>query len=107
MLFGWGAANPGAASGRMIFFVPGGWILGGVTIPIDILPDWLHVVFNVFPLVWEYRFSRDIILRGASFWDISDRFGGFMIYTGVLALLVCLRFYLERRAPQAHKGPVA
>lgn len=98
MLFGWGAANPGIAASRMILFIPAGFILGGATNPLDILPAWVHVVSNVFPLVWAYRFARDIILRGASFMDIAHEFGGFMIYTGILAVLVCIRFYLGRRA---------
>lgn len=97
MLFGWGAANPGIAASRMILFIPGGFILGGATNPLDILPAWVHIVSNVFPLVWAYRFSRDIILRGASFMDIAQEFGGFMIYTGALAVLVCLRFYHDRK----------
>lgn len=98
MLFGWGAANPGIAASRMILFLPGGFILGGMTSPLDILPGWVQIAFNVFPLVWEFRFTRDIILRGASFMDTAQEFGGFMIYTGVLALLVCARFYHERRS---------
>ncbi|WP_371373618.1 ABC transporter permease [Sporomusa aerivorans] len=104
MLFGWGAANPGIAASRMILFLPGGFILGGMTSPIDILPSWVQVVFNVFPLVWEFRFTRDIILRGAAFMDTAQEFGGFMIYTGVLALLVCIRFYQEQKSVLAKKS---
>jgi ABC-2 type transport system permease protein len=96
VLFGWGAANPGVAASRMIFFIPGGFILGGMSGPLDLHPGWVHVVSNVFPLVWEYRLVRDIILRGASFMDITQGFGGFMIYTGILAVVVCIRFYQDR-----------
>lgn len=97
ILFGWGAANPGVAASRMILFIPGGFILGGMSGPLDLHPGWVHVVSNVFPLVWEYRFTRDIILRGASFIDIAQVFGGFMIFTGILAVLVCIRFYHDRK----------
>jgi ABC-type multidrug transport system, permease component len=97
MLFGWGAANPGIAIGRMILFIPGGFILGGASGPLDIVPAWVHILSNVFPLVWAYRFVRDIILRGAAFLDIAQEFGGFMIFSGILAGLVFIRFYRERK----------
>ena len=97
MLFGWGAANPGLATSRMILFIPAGFILGGMTGPVDILPNWVLVVYNAFPLVWVYRFARDVLLRGAGFFDIAPEFGGFMIYTALLGILVCLRFYHERK----------
>ena len=97
ILFGWGAANPGVAASRMILFVPAGFILGGMSGPLDLHPGWVHVVSNAFPLVWVYRLVRDIILRGASFMEVSQEFGGFMIYTGILAVIVCIRFYHERK----------
>lgn len=106
MLFGWGAANPGIATSRMILFIPAGFILGGATNPLDILPAWVHVVSNVFPLIWAYRFSRDIILRGASFMDIASEFGGFMIYTGILAVLICIRFYYDRKIVLSQQNSV-
>ncbi|MBP2665898.1 MAG: putative efflux protein, partial [Firmicutes bacterium] len=91
MLFGWREVDPGSAASKMILFVPGGFILGGFSNPMDIVPAWGQVVYNVFPLVWEFRLIRDIILRGAAFMDIARDFGGYMIYTGVLALLVSAR----------------
>ena len=96
LLFGWNAANPGVAASRMILFIPGGFILGGMTGPIPILPDWAQLLSNFFPLVWGYRFARDILLRGASFMDCAQDFGGFMIYTGIIAVFFCIRFYRER-----------
>ena len=96
LLFGWNAANPGVAASRMILFIPGGFILGGMTGPIPILPDWAQLLSNFFPLVWGYRFARDVLLRGASFMDCAQDFGGFMIYTGIIAVFFCIRFYRER-----------
>jgi len=98
LLFGWREVDPGGAASKMILFVPGGFILGGFSNPMDIVPAWVQVVYNVFPLVWEFRLIRDIILRGAAFMDIARDFGGYMIYTGVLALLVSARFYHDRKA---------
>ena len=37
LFFGWTAANPGIASSRMILFIPGGFILGGMTGPTTFL----------------------------------------------------------------------
>ena len=44
------------------------------------LPEWAQLLSNFFPLVWVYRFARDVLLRGASFMDCAQDFGGFMIY---------------------------
>lgn len=61
----------------------------------NVLPVWVQVVSNVFPLVWGYRLLRDVMLRGAGFWDCLWEFGTFMIFIGVLAVLVHLRFGYE------------
>ena len=66
LFFGWTAPNPGLASSRMILFIPGGFILGGVTNPISHLQPWVVNVSHIFPLTWQFHFTRDIIQRGAS-----------------------------------------
>lgn len=105
ILFGWSAANPGVAASKMILFVPGGFIFGGQSGPFAILPLWAHYVCHAFPLVWEFRLVRDIILRGATFIESAQLFGGYMIYSGVLVLLVCLRFG-RARAHLLREGPI-
>ena len=97
LLFGWTAANPGIASSRMILFIPGGFILGGVTSPLSHLSDWVVTVSHVFPLTWEFHFVRDIIARGAGLGDISKEFGAFLIYIGIIAVLFCFRFHRSRQ----------
>lgn len=101
LLFGWTAANPGVAASRMILFIPGGFILGGMTGPIPILDKWVQVLSHFFPLVWEFEFIRDILLRGASFFDIGKTFGGFMLYMAALIGVFCLVFH---RAGMAEQG---
>jgi len=96
LLFGWTAANPGVAASRMILFVPGGFILGGAAGPISILPEWIRVISHFFPLTWEYHFTRDILMRGASFMDSSKGFGALMVYLGVVVLVFCYCFYRAR-----------
>ena len=71
VFMGWTAANPGVASSRMILFIPGGFIFGGVTSPLDHLSGWVVTLAHIFPLTWQFHFTRDIIQRGASLPAIS------------------------------------
>jgi ABC-2 type transport system permease protein len=98
LFFGWTAANPGIASSRMILFIPGGFILGGMTGPTTFYAPWVVSFSHIFPLTWEFHFQRDIIARGASFGDISQVFGGFLVYMGIVGILFCIRFYTARKA---------
>ena len=93
---GWTASNPGIASSRMILFIPGGFILGGVTSPLSHLSSWVVAASHIFPLTWEFHFTRDIILRGASLSAISSEIGAFFIYVAIVAILLSLRFYTKR-----------
>ena len=96
LIFGWTAANPGMASSRMILFIPGGFILGGVTNPLSHLAPWVVTLSHVFPLTWQFHFNRDIIQRGAGLTDISSEIGAFFIYISVIAIIFCFKFYSAR-----------
>ena len=96
IFMGWTAANPGIASSRMILFIPGGFIFGGVTSPLSHLSHWVVDLAHIFPLTWQFHFTRDIIQRGASLSSISSEIGAFMIYMGVVATILSLRFYKSR-----------
>ena len=97
IFMGWTAANPGIASSRMILFIPGGFIFGGVTSPLSHLSEWVVDFAHIFPLTWQFHFTRDIIQRGASLSAISSEIGAFMIYMGVVATLLSFRFYKSRK----------
>ena len=97
LFFGWTATNPGIASSRMILFIPGGFILGGMTGPLTFMAPWVVSFSHVFPLTWEYHFQRDILARGAGIADISQLLGGFFVYIGIVAVLFCIRFYTARK----------
>lgn len=97
VLIGWGAANPGVASSRMIFFIPGGFILGGASGPMNVLPQWVQIASNVFPLVWGYRILRDVLLRGAPFSACLPELIEFLLFIGVIAALIYWRFGHERK----------
>lgn len=96
LLFGWNSANPGVAASRMIFLIPGGFILGGTTAPIQELSHWVQVVSHVFPLRWEYEFIRDIVVRGAGFGDISFTAGAFLLYCSAVLGIFFGVFYWQR-----------
>ncbi|MBO6303459.1 MAG: ABC transporter permease [Selenomonadaceae bacterium] len=97
LLFGWNAANPGIASSRMILFIPGGFILGGVTSPLTHLSPWVVTLSHIFPLTWEFHFVRDIVMRGASLADISKEVGAFFVYIGIIAIILVAKFYKDKR----------
>lgn len=103
LFFGWTAADPGKASSRMILFIPGGFILGGMTGPTTFYAPWVVCFSHVFPLTWEFHFQRDIIARGATLGDISQVFGGFLVYMGIVGILFCIRFYTARKALLRHR----
>lgn len=96
ILIGWTASNPGIASSRMILFIPGGFILGGVTSPLSHLSPWVVTASHIFPLTWEFHFTRDIIQRGATLSQISSEIGAFMVYVALVAILLSLRFHTKR-----------
>ena len=47
---------------------------------------------HIFPLTWQFHFTRDIIQRGASLHEISSEIGAFFIYMFVVGLLLVWRF---------------
>lgn len=96
VFMGWTAANPGIASSRMILFIPGGFILGGVTSPLSHLSPWVVTFSHIFPLTWEFHFTRDIIQRGANLSQISSEIGAFLVYVAIIAVFLCVRFNFER-----------
>lgn len=97
LFFGWTAENPGIASSRMILFIPGGFILGGVTSPLAHLQSWVVTLSHIFPLTWQFHFTRDIIQRGATLSEISSEVGEFLIYMSVCAIILSIRFYSSRK----------
>lgn len=92
-ILGWRAERPSGALGPLIV-VPG-FLFGGIIFPLPILPDWLNALANVFPLDWQFRFLRDIALRGAGFMEMSSQFGALIFYVTILLAVFTVRFYRE------------
>lgn len=97
ILFGWTAANPGVASSRMVLFVAGGFIWGGATGPLSLMPEWVIMLSHFFPLTWEFHFVRDVLQRGASFGDILTLFGAFLLYFAAITAVFIWRFEREKK----------
>ena len=70
--------------------------MGGVTCPLSHLSPWVITASHIFPLTWEFHFTRDIIQRGASLSAISSEIGAFMIYCAIVVILLSLRFETKR-----------
>ena len=93
LLVGWSAPNPGMAASRMILFIPPGFILGGYGVPMTMLPEWVQWLNHIFPLTWDFKFIRDVVIRGASFQDCAITIGQFLIYGAIVVAIFVLRYY--------------
>ncbi len=93
LFFSWNSKDPGAGTAYMILFVPPGFILGGATMAIPFFTGWVQKVSHVWPLVWEFRFVRDIAQRGEFQAGVVAHYGSYLLYTTVLMLLVYWRYH--------------
>ncbi|HIU84014.1 MAG TPA: ABC transporter permease [Candidatus Aphodousia gallistercoris] len=94
----WHHTSPAGGAAFMIFIVPPGFIMGGTTMPVVTLPDWVYHFSYCFPLTWLYRFFRDIGLRGETLSSMLPTYGAYLIYLALIALAVTVRFYRSRKA---------
>lgn len=104
ILVGWGAPNPGVAISRMILFIPGGFIFGGASGPLNLVPPVIQFISNVFPLVWAYRLFRDVAQRGAPLVDCLPVYGSHILYIAVLTLLLYVRFRRSHTVQQKEES---
>lgn len=105
LLYAWNAQDPGQGASRMIFLVPPGFILGGATMAVGVIPFWAYVLSHAFPLVWQYRFWRDFALRGTGIEGMLTLYGMYLAYLTVLGMLIAIRFYKEQRAMSLPQKP--
>lgn len=94
-ILGWKAKSPNGMLGTVLV-VPG-FLFGGIIFPLPVLPGWLNALVNVFPLDWQFRFLRDIALRGAGFAEMTAQFGNLIVYVTILLGLFIIQFYREYR----------
>ena len=79
----------------MIFLVPPGFILGGATMALGFVHGWVYLVSHGIPLVWIFKFWRDVGLRGMGWSDMWGLIGAFLCYLVFLAALVGIRFWRD------------
>lgn len=88
--------TPAGGAAFMIFIVPPGFIMGGTTFAVAMLPTWTYYFSYLFPLTWIFRIFRDVALRAESFYSMSATLGCHLIYVTILAILVTVRFFRTR-----------
>lgn len=59
-------------------------------------------------MIWEFEFTRNIIVRGAGFTDMMGHFGAFLLYSAAVWCIFSLVFYRARQqaVARAVKGDV-
>lgn len=102
-ILSWGSKNPGEGAGRMIFLVPPGFIMGGATMAVGILPFWAYQLSYLFPLVWQFRFYRDFAMRGVTSLNMLSTYGAYLIYLTIIAFILTMFFYLSKKNHSADK----
>ncbi|OCG43353.1 multidrug ABC transporter permease [Gilliamella sp. Choc4-2] len=108
-LLSWKTNNPGEGASKMIFLVPPGFIMGGSTMAVGIMPIWTYYISHAFPLVWLFRFFRDIAMRGRSLVDMLATYGTFIIYLTVIAFVVMIVFERTKKTatqPQLNQNTI-
>lgn len=96
-LLSWKTNNPGEGASRMIFLVPPGFIMGGSTMAVGIMPLWAYYLSHAFPLVWLFRFFRDFAIRGRSLVDMLATYGSYIIFLSLIATIVVIVFYQSQK----------
>lgn len=97
-LLSWNTKNPGEGASRMIFLVPPGFIMGGSTMAVGLLPLWAYYTSYAFPLVWLFRFFRDFAMRGRTLVDMFATYGAYIIYLTIIAAIVMAVYFHAQKS---------
>ncbi len=103
-ILSWKTQNPGQGASKMVYLVPPGFIMGGSTMAVGLLPVWAYHISYAFPLVWQFRFLRDFAMRGRALFDMLPTYGAYLIYLTIIAFFITLLYY---RAQKRHDAVVA
>ncbi|MCI6796511.1 MAG: ABC transporter permease [Succinatimonas sp.] len=104
LILSWNSSNPGSGAGFMILFVPPGFILGGSTMAIPFLTDWVKAISDIWPLVWQYSFLRDIAQRGEFQLGVVGVYGCYLVYASILALVLIWRWHGSMKKMQIRQA---
>lgn len=97
MFLTWNQPTPANGAALMIFIVPPGFIMGGMTMAIHEFPGWAQLLSHAVPLTWQFGMLRDFAFRGKTAAEMAGPYGAYLLYLTALLALVTLRFYWERR----------
>lgn len=107
MIFTFNATTPAGGAAFMIFIVPPGFVLGGVTVATALMLEWCQVFSHLFPLTWLFAFYRDIALRGVDLTAELTLYGAFIIYLTMLAAVVALKYLKAQKVLSEHEKLLA
>ena len=88
IIMSWHTGNPGQGASLMTFLVPPGFILGGATMATGYAAPWAYYASYAFPLVWQYRFFRDVGVRGEKAVNMMSTYGGYLFNKTYSKLLI-------------------
>ena len=106
LLYAWNTQDPGQGASFMILLIPPGFIVGGATMAVGVIPETAFLLSHFFPLVWVYHFQRDLVLRGIDLFGMLDLFGALFIYLALLGLIICVRFTRAKQKMLQPKPPL-
>ena len=101
LILSWNCATPGEGGSRLIFLVPPGFILGGMSFATGYMHEWVQDIAFGLPLVWLFKFWRDVGLRGFGWMDDLTLIGDLLCYLAVIALLVGILYWREQKKRRA------
>lgn len=107
MILTFNATTPASGSAFMIFIVPPGFILGGITVATALLPEWCQLFSHLFPLTWLFAFYRDIALRGVEMSALISTYGAFLLYLTALATIVAAKYFKAQKVLLEHDKVLA
>ncbi|MGN1149606.1 MAG: hypothetical protein ACI4SY_02745, partial [Sutterella sp.] len=65
----------------------------GATMATGYAAPWAYYASYAFPLVWQYRFFRDVGVRGEETVHMMSTYGGYLLYITVLGIIITLRYW--------------
>jgi len=67
-------------------------VLGGVMVPMFVMPPFMQVIAQVSPMYWGIEAYQDVILRHAAFPVVAGKIAVLLAFTAVFSLISILRF---------------
>lgn len=95
MILGWSAQTKQKASSRLMIAVLPTSLLGGILMPVQMLPQVLQYVGYTLPLNWFFKFVRGMGLRGGDISFFTNLLKNFGLYVLILFAITMLLLVAE------------